>query len=423
MPFIAAVVSLAVLATSIVHAHDVNTTSVGPYYVSTSGSDFGTGSVSAPWRSLQHAVSNAPAGSTINVAAGQYSPFTVRVPDLKIVGAGRTSTVVVGNSASRDVIAVQAARTAIRSVGVSGCVPKVVPGEGYENAGASGIAITSGGDGSSVLDTQVAGKTALNEFGLNFACFGISLRDVRNVTVDGSDISGSGLGLFIRHAGSGIRATNNRIHDNHAMIRNTIVGGDDFGGIAVSLNKITDSPGPTVASNVLYNNFAPSHDYGVDGGGFDIYGASNVTMDNNTIYNNVNIVETGGDTGDMCSNNVFSNNIASGRSSNSGLTISAGLLLRCGSHMHIVNNRISNVDWWTFAVSPAGGNVASLSGLTVTGNTIVQGYDLVWSLTSNPAGGNFKFSPNTYTNRGYLARDWRGTKYMTPSPFLAAIGQ
>jgi hypothetical protein len=43
------------------------------YYVSTSGSDSGDGSINSPWQSVQHAVNAVDSGDVINLRAGNYA--------------------------------------------------------------------------------------------------------------------------------------------------------------------------------------------------------------------------------------------------------------------------------------------------------------------------------------------------------------
>jgi hypothetical protein len=47
------------------------------YYVSTSGSDANAGTLSAPWRTIQHAANTAVAGDTVEIEAGVYSEIVI----------------------------------------------------------------------------------------------------------------------------------------------------------------------------------------------------------------------------------------------------------------------------------------------------------------------------------------------------------
>jgi hypothetical protein len=71
------------------------TSTLGNYYVSTSGSDSNDGSSARPWRTLKYAVTKAPSGYTINMAGGTYVEYgQVAVPaGVSINGAGIGQTI------------------------------------------------------------------------------------------------------------------------------------------------------------------------------------------------------------------------------------------------------------------------------------------------------------------------------------------
>src|SRR5262245_34316146 len=48
------------------------------YYVSTSGTNSGSGLSAAPWRTLQYAADHVQAGDTVLVAPGTYTGFDIR---------------------------------------------------------------------------------------------------------------------------------------------------------------------------------------------------------------------------------------------------------------------------------------------------------------------------------------------------------
>jgi hypothetical protein len=75
---------------------NVGATTPGNYYVTMSGDNSNDGSIGRPWRSLKYAAANSPAGSTINLAAGNYvEEGQVQVPaGVNIFGAGIGQTVI-----------------------------------------------------------------------------------------------------------------------------------------------------------------------------------------------------------------------------------------------------------------------------------------------------------------------------------------
>ena len=139
------------------------------------------------------------------------------------------------------------------------------------------------------------------------------------------------------------------------MIRDTPQQNDDFGGTGVGLFETTGHPGPLVDGNTIAHNFAPSHDYGIDGGAFDLFQAGDATLSHNLIYNNENVLETGaGSPGSQCADNVFTDNAVSGRTSTSTLKLSVGMILRCATNMRITNNRFRKLDHWVFDIEQRG---------------------------------------------------------------------
>ena len=122
----------------------------------------------------------------------------------------------------------------------------------------------------------------------------------------------------------------------------------------------------------MWGNRARSHDYGWDGGAFEIYGASNVTIRDNVTSDNENVLETGTDPGHTCEDNQFFRNVSYGHTTAGD---SRGIILRCGGGMLIAYNTLADLDDYALDVgtdSPifAGpidgarviGNVFALSG-------------------------------------------------------------
>jgi hypothetical protein len=74
------------------------TTSLGTYYVSTTGSDANDGSSARPWKSLKYAVTRVPSGYMIQLAAGTYieNGQVVVPPGVSISGAGAGQTILRG---------------------------------------------------------------------------------------------------------------------------------------------------------------------------------------------------------------------------------------------------------------------------------------------------------------------------------------
>lgn len=393
------------------------------YYVATNGNDSANGNSSTPWRTIQKAINTVPTGATIRVRGGTYEPFSVTKSGVTIMPDTSSGVVIQGRSGVRDIILVQSSNVTISGLTVQGCVPNPTPGS-FEDNGSTGIRINDGTTGVVVRNSIIRDSHGTNNYGLPFGCMAILVHNANSATIDNNEMYHNGYGVFVLGGGQNLAITNNRIHDNDVIIRNTPspLNDDDFGGVAVGFMNVTASPGPTARDNTIYNNSGPSNDYTADGGAFEIFQASNLTIDHNTIYNNDNVVETGtGSSTNRCQNNVFTNNTASGKSAGSTLPQSAGLILRCADNMTISGNTITSVDWWTFMISRDSYS-GSVSGLRITNNTISQNRYKIYELAFNPAGLGFVFSGNRYHQADTFATDWNNSYVTTLSAWQSRVG-
>ncbi|WP_231594382.1 choice-of-anchor Q domain-containing protein [Paenibacillus algorifonticola] len=207
------------------------------YYVATTGNDSNAGTITAPWKTLQHAADAVPTGSTVYVRGGVYNQ------KLKITRSG--------------------------------------------SAAAGPIIFTNYADEAAVIDGT--GLTASGAEGL------VSLTDVSYVTVKGFEIrnftSASKnrvpIGIYVSGAGSYISLLDNKVH----AIKNTVTPtgsdllGRDAHGIAVygtkspaSLNNLT------IDGNELYNLVLGSSESLVLNGNVDTF-----EVTNNLVHDNDNI--------------------------------------------------------------------------------------------------------------------------------------
>ena len=365
------------------------------YYVSPQGSDSGTGTKARPWRTVQKAVSSAPAGATINLSSGTYDPFVVTKSGQVVTAASGQSVVVQGKPGVQDVIRVAATSVKLLNMTVTGCVPNSAPVNGFENNGSSGIRINDGATNVTVQNMTVRDSHGLNSDGLPFGCYGIFVHNADQSHLIANDISGNGAGIFFNGGGRLAEVTSNQIHDNDVIVRNTPGNNDDFGGGAVAFTNLTASPGPVATKNVITGNAGPSSDYEADGGAFEIYNASNVRIEYNTLTNNENVLETGTGPGGRCVNNRFVGNTASGRPPISTLQKSIGTILRCAQSMVIDRNTFNEIDWWVFEISTGGQFSAGIKGLTITNNRISQ-YQKVYHLGADPVANQITVDRNQF---------------------------
>jgi hypothetical protein len=365
------------------------------YYVNTQGRDTGNGSKQLPWRTIQKATSTAPAGATIYVSAGTYDPFVVIKAGQVVTAASGQGVLVQGKAGVQDVIRVAATGVQLLNLTVSGCVPNPAPADGFENNGSSGIRINDGATNVTVQNTTVRDSHGVNSYGLPFGCYGILVHNADQSHLIGNNISGNGAGIYFNGGGRLAEVLGNQIHDNDVIIRNTPGNNDDFGGGAVSFTNLTAAPGPTATKNILTNNAGPSSDYEADGGAFEIYNASNVRIENNTLANNENILETGTGPGGKCVNNRFAGNTATGRPPISTLSKSIGIIARCGQNMVIDRNSFTEIDWWVFTIDTGDEFSGGVKGLTITNNRFDQ-WQKVYHLAVDPVENKITVDRNQY---------------------------
>jgi parallel beta-helix repeat protein len=378
------------------------------HYVATTGSDTNAGTSASPWRTIQHAVDVTPAGGVVDIATGSYSSFTVSTPDVTVAAAPSAVVTVVGHAGVRDVILVNADDVTISGLAVAGCVPNPAPSGRFESNGSSGVRINDGADGVVLTGLTIRDSHGIDNDHLPFGCYGVFIHNAQDATVINSKIYHNGYGVFVDGAGQGTVITGNIIHDNDVLIRNSVSPtNDDYGAVGIGFE---DSSGSSATNNQIYNNVGSSHDWGTDGGAFEIYDASNTAMNKNTIYNNENIMETGAASGGTCANNTFNGNTATGETTGSKLIHSVGLILRCANNMTIQGNTFSSLNWWTFWIYNMNTIKGGVAGLRITGNTVNQNYDQVFDVTTPMSLTGIGIQSNSYSFKGAFATDWTQKK-------------
>jgi parallel beta-helix repeat protein len=332
--------------------------------VSTSGADTNAGTITSPWRTPAKAASVVLPGTTVYLRQGTYAPFTITRSGL--AGSpitfraypGETATVA-GNTTRPTVILV-----------TSGAHDVVIQGltvQGAPSQWGAGIRVDGAAHHVSILNNVLRDNRS----------FGIKLANVQDITVRGNEITRNETGVEISLGGDGIVVDANRIHTNDRMVVNTVGGNDDRGANAVVLYKTTGVI--RVTGNMIWNNRATSYDYGYDGGAFEIYGASNVVIDKNVMWNNENVLETGTDVL-ACDNNRFTRNTAFG-GAKTGPTM--GLILRCASDMLVAGNSLYDLDRFVFDITAqAQAFGGSIDGLRIVNNAAVSISSKIYSIDS-----------------------------------------
>jgi parallel beta-helix repeat protein len=327
----------------------------GDLYVSPSGVDGAGGDRSSPLRTIKAAADRATPGVTIWLAAGAYDGFTVSSSGttgspITIAGmAGVTATIEpAGRDATIDLSA--AHDITLLNLTIEGPHGQALDAIRMEHSARIVVA-------GSKIENSVSG-------------FGIEVRYSAEVTISGNEIAHNGVGIRLYGEDDpasvhDVLIEHNAIHDSDSMIVNDAAPDNDFGANAIIWHKVT---GTTIArDNQIWSNRAASHDYGTDGGAFEIWGSSNMEITGNTAWDNVNVLETGSD-GPACSNISFTRNTAF--TTNRGV----GLILRCASDSLFAHNVLDRVEDYAFELSDrSGGNhfANSIAGLRIVDNIVV----------------------------------------------------
>jgi parallel beta-helix repeat protein len=331
--------------------------------VATWGNDANAGTATAPWRTLQKAANTAPAGSTVLVHAGTYSPFTMTRS-----GASGAPIVIKGYPGeARPVVAAAGARDVIRLSNV-----RYVTISGFEVSGAAGGSYSGSGIR---VENQSSNIVLSNNNVHDNRTWGIHVHSSTNVTITDSDVSHNEVGIQVSYAGAGVVISDNAVHHQDKMITNDSTPGNDSGAVGLVFLKTV---GPVLASNNdVWGNRAVSIDYGWDGGAFEIYGASGVTISGNRAWDNDVVLETGTDSSMQCSNNVFVRNVAWGATTQGR---SYGVYLRCAQNMLIANNTLTNLYQWVYAISTSSGYSARIDGLQIRNNVHVMSSGKIYGI-------------------------------------------
>jgi hypothetical protein len=341
------------------------------YYVSTVGSDAAAGTAAAPWRTLQKAADTVPAGATVIVRGGTHAGFVMRrsgTASGRIVFQGypgETATVT-GDAAHAHAIELRGARfVTLRGLVVRGAHERYSAGVNV-HGGASDIVV----EDCTLRDNH---------------SFGLRTYGATNVTVRRSTITKNDSGVRMDYAATGNVVEDSDIFENTGMVVDDTTGGNDTGANALQFFKTTGAV--AVRRNRMYGNRAPSHDYGYDGGAVEIYASSDLTISENLIWNNQNVVETGTESGIECANNRFLRNVAWGGNDKSLVAprgpLVNGLLLRCARNMLVANNTFEDLDYWVYDVAVGDSKYAgSIEGLTIRNNVGRQKGHAVYAISA-----------------------------------------
>lgn len=338
-------------------------------YVSTTGSDSNDGTYARPWRTLQRAANIAT--GVVNIRGGTYAGFLLKRSGLTFVSyPGETVTV----SGGTNVIFIDGVSSAtLRNLVIRGAVgPR---GSGVLVGSSSNVRI----EGSTIRDNR---------------SYGVRTWHSTYVTIKGNEITKNDEGVRLSYRATGNQVLDNRIYHNDRMIDDS--SPDQGGGIGV---VFLQSTGAVLAKgNQVWGNRAPDRTYGYDGGAFEIFGASDVTITENVMWDNKHVMETGTAGGYECRNNKFTRNVAYAASTKPGYA--HGLLFTCMSDSVVANNTMRGFDQAAVnivnqASYKYGG---SIERLTLRNNILVSDGPAIYYLHDVPS--SVSVDRNLIWNRG-----------------------
>ena len=254
-------------------------------YVGPAGSDANDGTIGHPFATIQHAVNAGTAGQTIYVRGGTYPPFAfygshgASGSPLTVAAYPGETPIVDGAGTPGNVIDIKggASFVTVRGLQVQG---------GPADNNHAGVMV----EGCS-HDISIENALVTNNGAFGVRVYGSGCSGAMNVVVDGNTIQHNGTGIRLDYDSLGNKITGNELINNDRMLVNDATPGNDNGANAIQFYKTYGST--LVSGNVAHGNRATSHDYGYDGGAFEIFGASDLDIQGNVVWDNMNILETG----------------------------------------------------------------------------------------------------------------------------------
>lgn len=286
------------------------------FYVSTTGNDSNPGTLTAPWKTIQHAANSVQAGGTVFVRGGVYNESV----NISVSGSLTAGPITFENYPGENAI-----------IDGTGLVPSTSSPQGLINI-------------------------------VNQSYISIQGFEIRNYQTSSS--SATPAGIWVSGSGSNIQLLNNVIHNIVTISETT---GSAFGIAVYGTSAPTSLDSLTVSGNQVYGlRTGTSESVNVDGN------VTNFTISNNTIHDNDNIgIDVIGFEGvspdptyDYARNGTVANNtiynISAINNPGEGNQYDAnGIYVDGGSQVVIERNLIRNVDIGIEMASEHSGHVTS----------------------------------------------------------------
>jgi hypothetical protein len=263
------------------------------FYVSKKGSDSNTGTIGAPWLTIQHAANSVSAGATVYVFAGVYNE-SVNFPSSGTASAPITFQSYPGQTAVID-------GTGVAVNGTQGLV-NIVGNRSYitikgfeirhymttsENNVPSGVWITGSGTGVQILNNRVhdiTTKAEANGNAFGISVYGTSKKPIAQLVINGNEVynlrTGESESVNVDGNVTYFKITNNLVHDNDN------IGIDAIGYEGVGPVGYDEAMYGEISGNTIYNISGitnPGEGYEYDADGLYCDGCAYVTFERNLI--------------------------------------------------------------------------------------------------------------------------------------------
>jgi hypothetical protein len=410
------------------------------FYVSTNGNDANSGTITSPWRTIQHAANVALAGDNIHIRGGTYNESVT----INVSGSASGGYITFQSYSGETAIVDGTGLTVSGETGLINIADhnyiKIVGLEirNYSTSSTAnvpvGIWITGADSYIQILNNHIhnikTSASGCNANALGLAAYGTNATNaINNLIIDSNELdhltTGCSESLTVDGNVQYWTITNNLIHDNNN------IGIDAIGFEKVSSNSATDQArdgvisGNSVYNITSYGNPAYGNQYAADG----IYcdGCTRVTIERNTIHNTDFALEVTSEwPGKVASyvtvrsNLVYNNNA-------SGLTIGGYDSKRGGTdHCNFVNNSFYNNDTKNtgageFQIQYYATNNVFKNNIVYAGaqNVFIYSYT---NSSANPvdADYNLYYSLGGATNSSWT---WNATSYTGYAAYQSASGK
>jgi hypothetical protein len=411
------------------------------FYVSTTGSDSNPGTLSSPWRTIQHASNSVQAGDSVYVRGGVYNESV----NISVSGSAIAGPITFQTYPGEQAI-VDGTGLAPPTSGTQGLINIVnrsyisIQGleiRNYQTSSASGtpagIWVSGSGSNIQILNNLIhnivtTSETTGSAFGI--AVYGTAApASLDAVTISGNQVynlrTGTSESVNVDGNVTNFAITNNVVHDNDN------IGIDVIGFEGVSPDPAYDyARNGTVAGNTIYNISAinnPGEGNQYDANGIYVDGGSQVVIERNLIHDvDIGIEMASEHQGHVTSFVIARNNVV--YSANSiGITI-GGYASNVGGtdHCTIVNNTLFQND--TKKTGSGEFQIQYYATNNIFKNNIVyassQGLFINNYTKSEPDPAdvdyNLYYSSLSSSTANFL---WNGTNYVAFSSYQSATGK